>query len=232
MQDCFESFMTECLHNRDIHTYLKRATDEGCTWKTSPRAGVLAHVAPLFRILARVATNGILPTTKTEKALEETDAHRSCNFSGMARGPWASTTVGLLKVLFQNYREVKTDAESRRRCFNKASHAECEAVMSVLVSLTDLEERPTRGPDPSPSTTPQVSPREGAVVAAGPDDSGVELPEIFQRLGKTKKDKTGSDEGAPAPKEDTGTPLEQKWNEVGFRRENVDSFAQAHVCMR
>ena len=90
VQDGFEEFFAPHLHNRDLHGFLKRAIDEGVTWKTSPKHIVLAHVAPLFRILASVADNTILLTQECETALKATHESKACNFSGSPIDMWVT----------------------------------------------------------------------------------------------------------------------------------------------
>ena len=193
VQDGFEEFFATHLHNRDLHGFLKRATDEGLTWKTSPKHAVLAHVAPLFRILASVADNTILPTQKCEIALKATHESKACNFSGTPIDMWVTQTIGLLKAIFSNFREVKYDIDARRRCLSPASRAECDDIMSVVNKLHGVPEKTAVAPAPSPPMSRSGSSESLRAAHGVPatvhdlpawsaSDELFELPDIFKKM--------------------------------------------------
>ena len=103
---------------RDIYSLLRPLGENKPS--TAPRAFLLADFATLFRRLAQVCTNAKLPPVKTETALRAIHAKNPIFFINKAVDECAEEVGKCIRVAFMKYREVFTNAETRRIVFSKA----------------------------------------------------------------------------------------------------------------
>ena len=138
IQSALRQFLRDDCPNRDINGFLKVVIDHGVTWRTAPKANVLAMVSPLFAALAPVIQNGVAPGMKLEKALAACDTEKKCNFTSVSQTDFTNSIAEAIKMLWMDFRTVKTSSEARRRCYLGASHSEVEKINQVLELMTHL----------------------------------------------------------------------------------------------
>ena len=106
---------------RDIY-FLLRPLKEN-TSSTAPRAFLLAEFGPLFSNLAEVCANAKLPPVKTEAALRAIHCQGAIFFANKKIEECAEEVGKCIRVAFMKYREVLTNAETKRIVFSKALKA-------------------------------------------------------------------------------------------------------------
>ena len=106
---------------RDMYALLRPLKEN--TPSTSPRAFLLADYGPLFSNLAEVCTNAKLPPVKTEAALRAIHAKAQIFFTNRSVEECAEEVGKCIRVAFMKYREVITNAETKRVVFSKALKA-------------------------------------------------------------------------------------------------------------
>ena len=123
LEERFEAYLTK-TGSRDMTT-LTQLMKKETTWKSAPRASVMAHYAPLYEELVDMSPSGMLPPKKTQLALMACHKRNPINFSGRDNGLWSDEIGGLVRACFGKFRSVGSDAEAHRRCFSKAPISTC-----------------------------------------------------------------------------------------------------------
>jgi hypothetical protein len=110
----------------------------GVTWKSSPKCSYLAKFAPLYKIFAKFAANGVLPTKKTSLALVALHGKSPINFTGKSVVDWADEIGAILRCTFSKYRELafgRNHAEQYRITVGSASDDERRAIDEVAYRI-------------------------------------------------------------------------------------------------
>ena len=106
--------------SRDLATLCKPMIEQ-VTWKNSPRSVMLATYADLFKSLASLARNGVLPACKTESALRAAHVNRPINFTNKNLDAFSEFYGELLRAAFSKYRTLVQNDAARHRVLGKAS---------------------------------------------------------------------------------------------------------------
>ena len=108
------------------------------TWKSSPKCSYLAKFAPLYKIFAKFAANGVLPTKKTSLALVALHGKAPINFTAKSVVDWADEIGAILRCTFGKYRELafgRNHAEQYRITMGNASDDEKRAIDEVACEI-------------------------------------------------------------------------------------------------
>jgi len=123
------------------------------TWKSSPKSGYLAKFASLYKILAKFAANGLLPTKKTSLALVAVHGKKPINFTAKNCSDWADEMGATIRCTFGKYRELafgRNHAEQYRITMGNASEGDRklidEATLMVHKPLQHIAAHITQHP--------------------------------------------------------------------------------------
>ena len=110
----------------------------GVTWKSALKCGYLAKFASLYKIFAKFAANGVLPTKKTSLALVALHVKMPINFTAKSVVDWADEIGATRRCTFGKYRELafgKNQAEQHRITMNNASDEQKKAIDEVVCTI-------------------------------------------------------------------------------------------------
>eukprot|EP00959_Pyramimonas_sp_CCMP1952_P161401 3375208-Pyramimonas_sp.AAC.1 len=83
-----------------MNGFLKVVIDHNATWRTAPKANVLAMVSPLFVSMAPIIQNMVAPRLALEKALVARDEQKKTNFTGASATDWSTSMAGAIQILW------------------------------------------------------------------------------------------------------------------------------------
>jgi hypothetical protein len=82
----------------------------------------MSSLAPLYRQLLGICTNGVIPTTKLVSALQACHATDRIYHSIEEIGRWAPNAGAKLRMIAQKWRTMAEDEVRLDRCIKKACH--------------------------------------------------------------------------------------------------------------
>ena len=83
-------------------------------------ASVMSSLAPLFRELFAVCSNGVIPNLKFIAALKNCHATKKIYHDGTDEELWMPDTGGKLRMIAQKFRDIATNQQLYDRCVQKA----------------------------------------------------------------------------------------------------------------
>jgi hypothetical protein len=86
------------------------------------KADVMSSLAPLYRQLLGICTNGVIPTTKLVSALQACHKRDRIYHSIEEIDRWAPNAGAKLRMIAQKWRTMAEDEVSLDRCIKKACH--------------------------------------------------------------------------------------------------------------
>lgn len=156
LEGVLERFMA-ARGTRDLCSTLKNL-ELGVSWKNAPRAAVLAEYNDIYKMLAVLSPQGVLPAKRFAMAFEATHKTRPTNFSAKTLTVFGDEMSALIRCGLSKFRALVTDGEAHRRCFAKASEDErckIEEVMN-LMSIEGIHKSYTAPPSKSASEVPAL----------------------------------------------------------------------------
>ena len=82
----------------------------------------MSSVAPLYRELLGICSNGVIPNIKLVSALQNCHANQPIYHTKEDIEIWAPTAGGKLRMIAQKWRTMAEDDEAFDRCLKKACH--------------------------------------------------------------------------------------------------------------
>ena len=86
------------------------------------KASVMSMVAPLYRELLAVCSNGCIPNLKFTSALKACHATKKIYHNSEDIKVWAPSAGGKLRMIAQKWRTMAEDQDAFDRCLKKACH--------------------------------------------------------------------------------------------------------------
>jgi len=83
------------------------------------QANVLAKLAPYYKELFRICTNGVLPNLKLVQCLQKMHLTSSILTTTEPPSTWASNIGGLIRMIAAKFRGLTDSPEKLARCFGK-----------------------------------------------------------------------------------------------------------------
>ena len=83
-------------------------------------ASVMSSLAPLFRELLTICSNGVIPSLKFNAALQNCHATKPIYHHKADESIWAPDAAGKLRMIAQKWRIMAEDQEMCDRCTKKA----------------------------------------------------------------------------------------------------------------
>ena len=86
------------------------------------KACVMSKLAPLYRELISICSNGVIPNLKLTSALQNCHANKPIYHSAEEIDVWAPTAGTKLRMIAQKWRNMAEDQDAFDLCIKKACH--------------------------------------------------------------------------------------------------------------
>ena len=128
---------TEVKQSKDLYCLLKHPQDVQVSWKSRPQLEWLVPNCGLISQLVKVAPNAVLHSAKLVSALKALRLEGSVvNKSGKDDASFDDWCDVALRVLLQQFRELKRDEGARLRMKTRCSHKQWVAIEMVLNQIS------------------------------------------------------------------------------------------------